>query len=185
MQPDRPLFLRLGGEVAVTGGTVAFGLIGSPDSTGQLIRQSFVAPPLLPPAPVYSDHIAFDDSLAKITLHNDLLLNVFADACVELLRTHTQGRAWTDVNKGLDRAKAFFSELKIAESDKILILNTDGLQDVVLPDGTRDHTLRLDLIPVGTQVITCGWASSTLIPGSSIIESPQGLSDQIRLLTFK
>ena len=185
VQPDRPLFIRLGKEIADTGGTLAFGLLGSPDSTPQLIRQSFARLPVLPSDPVYSDQITYQDSFAMISHCNDSLINVFADACMELLRTHKTGRAWTDVNKGLERSNEFFSELKITGTNKILILNTDGKQDVVLPNGTHDHTLRLDLIPPGTQVITCGWDIPMRISGSSAVESPEGLTDQIRLLTFK
>lgn len=185
MQPDRPLFLQFGKDIAATGGTAAFGLIGSPDSTGQFVRQSFAALPVLPPNPVYSVQIAYQDSFAIISHYNDSLINVFADACMELLRTHSQPHAWTDINKGLERAREFFSELKIAGTDKVLILNTDGKQDVLLPDGTRDHTLRLELIPPGAQVITCGWTAATRLPGSTVVESPQGLTDQIRSLTFK
>ncbi|MBL7781069.1 MAG: hypothetical protein JNM22_07620 [Saprospiraceae bacterium] len=185
IQPDRSLFLNLGKEIAASGGNLAFGLIGSPDSTEQLIRQSFAMPPVLPPDLVHSERIRYQDSLAIINHYNDSLINVFADNCMEVLRMHSQKHAWTDVNKGLQRANEFFSELKMADTHKILILNTDGKQDVLLPNGTRDHTLKLDLIPAGTKSITCGWEAPTRISGAGIVESPGGLTEQIRLLTFK
>jgi hypothetical protein len=185
MQPNRSLLTALGREIASGGGVLAFGVIGSPDSTGQLIRCSFAAAPVLPPDPVYSETIAYKNSLATVNHINDSLLLAFVDSCMVLLQADSMGHAWTDVNKGLERAQAFFSELKMGRYHKILVLNTDGKQDVLLPGGGRDHNLHLELIAPGESVITCGWAMPMRIPGALPVESPDGLIDQIRLLTLK
>ncbi len=185
MPPDSILLLRWAAEIAATGGVIAFGLIGSPDSIGQLVRQQFLSSPVLPSDPTYTDRIAYQDSLKIVTRMNDSLAALFAGAATRLLHRQHRHHIWTDVNQGLKQANQFFSELDIADHRKILILNCDGQQDIILPSGQKEHTIHPEFISDGIAVITCGW-TNTIHPDSWYrVESPLGLVSQIHSLICK
>lgn len=183
--PDRALLVNLAHEISKGGGLVAFGLVGSPDSTPQLIRQAFQPLPVLPMNPTYTDRASYRNASHAAMRANDSLINLFADEAMALIRRNSRGHAWTDVNKGLERADQFFSELQMEGFAKVLILNCDGNHDVVLPSGKREHTLNLGVIEDEVNVITCGWTNPQHPQHWYRVESPAGLIQQIQRLTHK
>lgn len=180
--PDAGLLRSAAQQVANSGGIIAFGLIGTPDSTGALVRKEFVRPPLPKTAPTYLDKILYQQAMDSANRINRQLIESFATESLELLEKH-KNHEHSDVNMGLVKANTFFHEPGMEIYEPLIFLNTDGLQDVRMHPFKVDTTLNTSLLSSDVHVITSGWKHPEQPTDWKKIESPQGLEKSLIFFT--
>lgn len=182
--PDERLLREWAKYVASTGGRIAFGLIGTPDSTGLLVRESFGRMSKSLENPTYLDQIAFDHSMDSVRQANALLIESFVMESLSLLQKHRHHQH-TDVNGRFRAVATYFLEPGMDAYEPYYFTATDGLQDVVMPPFTIDTVLQPNLLPPSITVMTCGWKNPIYGPQWRRLESPQALVAVLQSFTHK
>ena len=179
--PDETLLREWAGFVAEKGGIIAFGLIGNPDSTGALIRQSFHALPAPGQQRTYLDRIRYRQQRDSLQRANEEATDDFVERCLRLLSRH-QSHQHTDVNGRFKDVSTFFSEPGMDAYRPFYFTATDGWQDVQHPLLT-DTVIRPNLLLTRIKVLTCGWKNPTGNPEWIALESPQALMRTLQSFT--
>jgi hypothetical protein len=161
-------------QVATSGGSILFALIGNPDST-EPVRVKFLTPPSKPTDPTYSDEIEFNHTNDSIATINQRRIAVFVSQCL-LLMEKTPPQQHTDLNGRLKEAAAFFNEPGSEKCMPLFFTNSDGWQDVKIT-GHIDTVLRPEILPTRVRCFTSKWKNSVLLPNVQPIVSLAAIED--------
>ncbi len=182
--PGANLLRNLAEHIAVTGGIIAFGLIGAPDSTGRLVRQRFIPAPVQPTNPTYSDNIKFQEKADSIKLNNNMLIDSFVNNCLSRLKQYPL-QDHTDLNGSFRQANAFFNEPGMEAFTPVFFIHSDGIQDVVMPPLFLDTILQPNLIAPRIKVLTCGWKHREYLKTWTPVESLEALPSVVEFFISK
>lgn len=183
-EPNEITLRQLAELTARHGGQVAFGLIGSPDTVGHLIRKEFVAQPVLPDFPTYLDKIEYDSLLAVARALNETSIEEFVSESMTLIR-QSKLHQHTDINGRFRAVRTYIEEPGMAGFQPIVYLQCDGKQDVKIRNRPVDTLLQPELLPANVRVLTCGWEHPTHPAGWMRIETPNGLISSLEFIITK
>jgi hypothetical protein len=169
--------------IAATGGKIAFGLVGDPDSTGHLVRGSFMPLPSLPKYPTFTDETEYTNAYDSITRENQLRVATFVQSCLTLLGRH-KNHKHTHLNGRFSDVATYFQEPGMERFQPVYFCISDGFQDVRMSTLT-DTDLHPEIIPTHVKVMTCGWKNPVHPANWVRMESPEALTSVLYSLTPK
>jgi hypothetical protein len=180
--PDSALLSPLIQSVAWTGGVFGFALVGTPDSTGGMIRQVFQPFPPPPTNGLLSAIIAYREDSIKVAMEQSKTIDTYIRKIQEhLLLNAGRSTQWTDANGALKLANSFFHEPGMENYSHLLYVNFDGEQD-----WESDHTLLPELVDNSITVWYSGGHKAKNIPSQwRQIADPGGLLMSLPHFTLK
>ena len=172
--PDAHLLRNHAKCVAATGGAIALCLVGTPDSTGRMIRQRFLPLPGLPASPTYLDKIEFQQKSDSIREINRMLIEEFVQKCLYSLQKYPL-QDYTDLNGAFAKIDSYFHEPGMEAFLPVLFIDSDGLEDTRIPQLPVDTVVRPQLLSADIKVMVCGWKFKDRPQNWIVVESPEAL----------